>query len=100
MAGLLVDNFADRSFCSAMCDVLQQHIDKNVVIVKVEMIQQHDTGMRRIVFWYSKISEGITARQAGKPDSSIPRYPVEVSVPVWNTHISADLILAKFALVR
>ncbi|MGU3659220.1 hypothetical protein [Methylobacterium fujisawaense] len=100
MTGLLVDNFADRKYCSALCDVLQQHIDKNVAIVKVEMIQQHDTGMRRIVFWYSKISEGVTARQAGKPDSSIPRYPVEVSVPVWDTHISADLILAKFALVR
>ncbi len=100
MTGMLVQNFADRKFCSALCDVLQKFIDKNIVIVRIEMIEDIERGSRKLVFWYSKVSEGGAVRQAGKRDEDIPKYPIEVNVPIWNTHVDTDLILAKFALVR
>ncbi|MDE4913485.1 hypothetical protein PQI07_22655 [Methylobacterium sp. 092160098-2] len=100
MTGILVKNFADRKFCSALCDVLQKFIDGNVVIVRIELIEDPGRGNRALVFWYSKVSEGVASRQAGKRDEDIPKYPIEVNVSIWNTHVDTDLILAKFALVR
>ncbi|EIZ87131.1 hypothetical protein WYO_0168 [Methylobacterium sp. GXF4] len=97
MAGFAVDNFGDQKFCAALCDVLQKFIPQNVIIVRVEMMIMPEIASRRLMFWYSLVDEGLKARTAGKP---APEHLIAVNVPMWNTHIDADLILAKFALVR
>lgn len=100
MAGIEIKNFADQRFTNSMCDVLQKFIPEGVVIVSVSMVEDPGNGKRILQFMYSRVSEGMVVRQRGGPDASIPRYPVEISVPIWNTHIDTDQILAKFALVR
>lgn len=100
MPGIAVSNLEDRRFVESICDVLQKFVPENIILRSVEHIYHVEQGQRILRFYYSRVSEGIASRQAGKPDDKIPKYPVEISVPIWNTHIDTDQILAKFALVR
>ncbi len=97
MTGILIQNLADRNYASALLEVLQLHIDKNIVIVRLEEIRDPGNFTRTVRFLYSKIDEALKFRHERH---KIPQYPIDIKVPEWNTHLDIDLVLAKFALVR
>jgi hypothetical protein len=99
MAGIPISAITERSGAVLM-DQLQRHCASDVVLVKFEIIVHPGHGIREMIFWYSRISEGLKIRAARKPTDDTPKYPLKFPMPMWNTHIDLDMILAKLALVR